>query len=180
VKVSRTEDDVLPGVSDDFCWAGACFPPGTQTSPLAAIIDPGTTNTEFEGHYHHNDIYGESIYTYTWFDENNTSDMVSLVIIYKLTAVGITENILKMISISSAYPNPANTYANFDYSMPSTIENATLIVTNLLGAAVKELSVSGSNGKIKLNTSTLEKGLYFGTLKVGNQIVKTQRFVVNH
>ncbi len=180
VKIARTEDNVLPGVTDEFCWGGACFPPGTDTSFLAATIDPGQTNTEFEAKYTHNDQFGESTYTYTWYDENNPSDQVSLVVIYKLSNVGISESLINNISISEAYPNPANAYTFFDYDIPVNTSNASIIVTNLLGAVVREIPVTGSNGKIRINTSDLENGLYFGSLKVENRIASTQRLVVNH
>lgn len=178
VKVARSEDNVIPGVTDEFCWGGACFPPGTDTSFLTASIAPGATNTEFEAKYTHNDQFGESTYTYYWFDDNNPTDKVSLVVVFKLSNVGIAENI-KNSSISQAYPNPANAYAFFDYDIP--VNNSTsLIITNLLGAVVKEIPINGLKGQIKINTSDLDNGLYFGSLKVGNQITSTQRLVVNH
>ncbi|MFC2107129.1 T9SS type A sorting domain-containing protein [Bacteroidota bacterium] len=180
VKVSRTEDFPLAGTTEQFCWGGACYPVGTAVSPLASIIDPGQTNIEFEGMFTHNDIFGEGQYTYTWFDENNPSDKVDLVVIYKLSNVGIAESLINQVEFSEAYPNPANSYVFFDFDIPATIENSSITITNLLGAVVKEIPVSGNSGKVKINTSDLDNGLYFGSLKVGNQIATTHRLVVNH
>ncbi len=179
VNVARTEDNVLPGVTDEFCWGGACFPPGTDTSFLTANIDPGATNTEFEAKYTHNDIFGESQYTYTWYDVNNPSDQVSVVVIFKLSNVGVSE-LLDNVQLSQAYPNPANAYAFFNFSIPGNITNANLVISNLLGAVVMEVPVSGSNGKVRINTSDLNNGIYFGSLKIGNQITSTHRLVVSH
>lgn len=82
VKVVREEISMTPGTSHQFCWASACFPPDTDTSTTAETIPPGATSHEFSGHLSPSGTFGLSLIKYTFFDINNPSDAVSIVVVY--------------------------------------------------------------------------------------------------
>ncbi|AZA83537.1 leucyl aminopeptidase [Chryseobacterium lactis] len=63
------------------------------------------------------------------------------------------------------YPNPANTVLNIELPDPK-ITNFSFEMTNLTGRSLLK-----TNNEAKINVSALEKGVYIGILKTGDQTV---------
>jgi hypothetical protein len=70
--------------------------------------------------------------------------------------------------------------ARIDYDLPAGLENASVVITNLLGAKVKELTVSGLEGQLQIPVHDLQDGIYFYTLKTQKNLAITKKFVVRH
>jgi hypothetical protein len=171
--------DTLTGTNNYFCW-GACFPPFVYVSPIALMIDPGATNNDFYADYEPKNIPGTSKITYVFFDENNTTDSASVTVEWKASPTGIGQELLSKIHFSDAYPNPASRIANIDYELPQGLENTSIIITNLLGAKVREIMVSHQNGRIEIPVADLENGIYFYTLRSHNGLAITKKLIVRH
>lgn len=171
--------DTLAETSNYFCW-GACFPPYIYISPNSIPIEPGATNNDFYADYEPRTIIGVSTITYVFFNADNPNDSASVTVQWNASPAGLGQDLLKQMKLSDAYPNPASTVARIDYSLPAGMENSHLVISNLLGAKVKEIPVSSLQGRIDIPVSDLPNGIYFYTLKTQNNLAITQKFVVRH
>ena len=176
VKCAREDITIVPGASNSFCW-GLCYPPTTDTSAVSVDIDAGGMYTEFSGDYFPDGNEGASTIKYTYYDELNPSDKISVVVVYS-TLVGINDPV--DYKLSAAYPNPANSFVKFDYDVSEISDNSKVVIYNLLGSAVKEVRIDNSFGSLKINTSDFKEGIYFYSLVVNNEPTKTQKLIIKH
>ncbi|NOX47911.1 MAG: T9SS type A sorting domain-containing protein [Chlorobi bacterium] len=177
VKVRRIETHMPEGTSSYFCWE-QCYPPTTNVSPTAMTIAVGETNINFSGDYLPSGIAAEATISYVFFDENDLSDFSTINVTYVASTVGIEEN-LNGVFLSNAYPNPASTVVSLDYDLKDE-NGAKLVIYNLLGSVVRDVQINDAIGKLKVNVSDLDDGIYFYSLLVKNETVKTQKLVVKH
>jgi len=178
VKVFRRIVNVLPNSLNYFCW-GACFGYETDTSLTQLPIEPGATSSEFSGDYEPKEEIGSSYITYVFYDAEDIADSVSVTVEFKASPEGIAEDLASKISFSNPYPNPANKVAYFDYVMPVEVNQAKVVISNLLGAVVETINVTANNNRIEINTNSLQNGLYICSLEVQNSVVITKKLVVN-
>jgi len=171
--------DTLTGTSNYFCW-GACFPPFVYVSPVSLMIDPGVTNTDFYADYEPRNIPGTSKITYVFFDENNPIDSAAVTVEWKASPTGIGQDLFSKVRFSDAFPNPASRIAFIDYELPEGLDNPTIVITNLLGAKVREIAVSQKNGRIEIPVGDLKDGIYFYTLRAQNGLKITKKLIVRH
>ena len=68
---------------------------------------------------------------------------------------------------ASLTPNPANTWAAIDYTLPAGATKATLTLTNALGVAVMTAELNGSQGQKVLDLRQLASGVYGYALQCG-------------
>lgn len=172
------EGDTLPGTSNYFCW-GACFPPFVYESG-GLMIEPGATSEEFSADYEPHMVPGISTITYVFFDENNPDDSIGFTVDWNASPASLDEDLLSQVRFSAAYPNPASSVARVDYQFPEGLENSTVLVSNLLGATVREIPVGNTHGLLEIPVYDLPEGIYFYTLKTKNNLAITKKFVVRH
>jgi hypothetical protein len=98
---------------------------------------------------------------------------------FNASPVGIEDLGQNEVFVSNPYPNPATSQVSFDYNLPVGTSSATVSVHNLLGAKVKELELTGINGKTTVNVNDLNDGIYFYSVSVDNRIVETKRLVIS-
>lgn len=84
------------------------------------------------------------------------------------------------IKISEAYPNPARDYINFDYRWSMDLEEAKIILHNVVGSVVGEYQLDSFETNLSISVSNLESGIYFYTLVVDRQNVLTRKVIVRH
>ena len=82
-------------------------------------------------------------------------------------------------TISEVYPNPANNLASIDYDC-SASKNSNIVIYNMLGTEVEKINVSGKSGKARINTSLYKEGIYFYSLLIDNEVIRTQKLIVRH
>ena len=73
-------------------------------------------------------------------------------------------------------PNPATTNVEVSYTLPEDMTNATLVMTNTLGVNVMTAHLDGDNGKTALSLEELPSGIYFYTIRCGEN-VKTGKLI---
>ena len=118
--------------------------------------------------------------TYVWFDKNNPDDSVVVTVEYNASPAGIGEDHLNKALLSNAYPNPANTQVSFDYELPEGVNDASILVTNILGVTVKNVDLQNNSGKITIPTFDFPQGIYFYNFIAGKKIIDTRKFIVKH
>lgn len=73
-----------------FCW-GLCFPWFVNVSPDALTLEPGVPSHEFTADYMPNGIVGHTRVLYTFFDERNPVDSVSVFVEFSPTRLGLSD-----------------------------------------------------------------------------------------
>jgi hypothetical protein len=179
VKVKKviSAGDTLAGTINTFCW-GLCYPPTTYISPYPQTIEAGAICEQFYGDYNPMTVPGASIIMYVFFDINNTNDSVAVSVKYNASPAGISDDLLSKVKFSGAYPNPAVNVVYVDYSVPASVNKATIVITNMLGSKVKEVSLADRSGKARIAVTDLINGIYFYSLVADDQLLLTRKFVV--
>ncbi len=177
VKVKKVELTALHGTSNVFCW-GSCFIPEVFISPNPIVIHAGVTDSlNFSGHYTPNGVIGISTIRYVFFDANNPSDTVCVNIDFDTYPQSIKD--LSNVTLSDAYPNPADNTVSFSCSFPQN-SLAKVIIRNVLGSIVKAIDITNNSVKVRLNTSELADGVYFYTFLVNGNSQVTKKLVIRH
>ena len=180
VWMTKVETDIIPLTVNTFCWGQSCYGPGTYTSTTPVAIGGGVTDSaSFVGYYRPEGIEGTSAITYIFFTIDEPIDSVRFTVNYISGHAGLVNHLLAETKLSEAYPNPTSHNVFFDYKLPNGINSATLVVHNLLGSKVNEIKIIEPAGKIELNTSELNEGIYFCTLVVKSEVVVSKKLVVN-
>lgn len=179
VKVKKVihAGDTVAGSMNYFCW-GVCYGPNTYVSPFPQNIQPGAVNDQFYGDYNPQLQPGKSNIMYVWFDQNNANDSVAVNIEFNASPTSIDENIASQVIVSAAYPNPAVNNVNLDYELPSSINKASVVISNILGAQVKEVALEELSGKVRIPVADLGNGIYFYSVIADEQLMITRKFVV--
>jgi hypothetical protein len=177
VKVKKVELSTQPGTSNVFCW-GLCFDPSIFVSPDPKVIHAGETDsTNFSGHYIPTGVVGISTIRYVFFNTNNLSDTVCVNINFSTYPQGFND--MPNVTLSNAYPNPANHSVSFNCSTPQN-SYAQLIIRNVLGSIIREVDITNNSGKLSLNTSDLADGVYFYSFLVNGKSQVTKKLVIRH
>lgn len=177
VMLKKVYIQIVPGVINGMCWGGLCTP-GFEIGP--GDIPASGSSTEFHYDYNPAGQTGISIIRYVFWIDGTPSDSVSLRIKYKHPEnVGIKEWYENYL-FANAYPNPANNLTAINYNFSSDITKAFVVVYDLLGKEVKSLPLSNNQGKIAINTSDLNNGIYFYSLVLNGKNVSTRKLIVNH
>ena len=180
VKVRRTIIDSVPGCQNQICWGGLCFSPDVWNSPTSEALAAGAISgpESFSGHYLPNDHPGTSIIRYTFYDESNPNDTASVIVQYTVGFLSIGD-LLSASSISSPYPNPASSKVSIDYQLPAQVKIADVKLYNIVGQEVKSELLTGISGKLQLQLTNLNEGVYFMTIFLNGQAVKTNRIIIS-
>jgi hypothetical protein len=179
VKVKMHEVSVMEGTMHYFCFAGACYPPGTVESPGSYSTAAGQlVEDQFYADFMPYEKQGTSKIKYTFFNENNVNDSVCVIVNFISGYLGLTDNLLDKVRISQAYPNPASNSVSFDYSLPAGIRAAKLEIHNLLGSVIREAVLAEPQGKVTLSTFDLQEGIYFYTLTAGGKSVASGKLII--
>lgn len=152
IKVKRTSLETVGGSVNYFCWAGNCYPPSVNQSPGYLTLSAGQSSgdEDFSGHYVPNGNYGDSFIEYEFFNMDNESENVKVVVQFAATIVSIDEHDLDV----NIYPNPATEYVTIKLSC----KMSTVMVYDYTGTKVMEENVNSSSHK--MNTSLLSPGIY--------------------
>ena len=115
---------------------------------------------------------------YTLFTPTNTSDSASIIITYKIiNTAGIKQNV-NNYNVSNISPNPASNNVSLSYDLKNNNQPATVKIYNMLGTLVKTTPLETYSNNTKIDITSLEEGMYFYSVTVGNKVVKTNRLVV--
>lgn len=82
------------------------------------------------------------------------------------------------IEISNAYPNPASEFVAFNYKLAPEVSSADVTVYNLLGSVIGKYDLDSFEQTLRIDVSNLQAGIYFYTVTVDNQNIKTKKFLV--
>ncbi len=177
VKVKKTEVSVISGSENSFCW-GQCYIPSVFVSPDPIPIDAGVTDEgSFIGDYKPKGNLGQTTIRYTLFDMNNTNDSVAVYVVYGATPASIQTRPVS-IDFSNAFPNPASHNVSFNYDLSGNTGSAELVITDLLGGEVFSTPLANEKGKLTVDVSYLNEGVYFYALRTNGKSQFTRKLIV--
>lgn len=84
------------------------------------------------------------------------------------------------IWVSNVYPNPADDVAEVDYQISGPVNEAKLVLLNVLGAPVSEYGLDRNDRKVRIVTRDFATGYYLYQLSVDGKKVATKRLLVRH
>jgi hypothetical protein len=84
------------------------------------------------------------------------------------------------IAVSNIYPNPANDYAEIAYQYTGSVNEAKLVLINVLGSPVAEYELAKNDRKLRIATSDMMTGYYFYQLSLDGKKVATKKLLVRH
>lgn len=180
-KVQLTNEEINGGRDSkvQMCFDGQCL--SDKTSALKTIV-AGEKMEEFDLQYEYSNMNVSKL-TVNFLSENNEV-LQSFDVTYSetLDQVSLDKPIEKGVALSlSASPIPASTSTNIRYAVPNQYQKADLMIRNTLGVVVEKYNIpTGKNGKINVNVSDFNSGIYFYSIVADGKVLSTKKFVVKH
>ena len=171
----------VPNTTNYFCW-GQCLSSTVYVSD-PVIMEPGQSEV-FSMHYQYDNDIEEVLdqaqtMKYYLYPANNPDDKFIINVVFMFTYDNV-EDISGVEEFSNAYPVPASSFVNFDYSFNSNVSSAMVAIYNMMGQEVLRSEISSMSGKLSLNVSDLNDGIYFYSLIVNGKTEKSNKLVVRH
>ena len=175
---------ITEGAGNNFCFGG-CFPDETSSTEVTiepiSSMDPNNPYYpyEFSAHFKPYDPMtwelmpeGAELTVQYTFTERGGEPM-TFEFYFRYETNSVEENLSNMLS--NAYPNPASNFVNFDVEMQNA-QSASIAIYNMMGQEVVRQDINDSH--VSINVSDLTDGIYFYSLIVNNETVKTNKLVV--
>lgn len=176
IRVRRDIIEEVEGSVNYFCVFGTCLSPEIEESSRDFMLTSGTTVGEgdvFYGHYSPMGNAGTTKISYKYFNVEDANDTISFEIHFD-AAQGINDLVAN--SKISAFPNPANSFVEFNMDNID-IEKANLILYNAVGKEIISIPVNNES-LIHLNISDLPKGVYLYRLEGNSKMSKTSKLII--
>lgn len=91
----------------------------------------------------------------------------------------ITLTMLDEISISEARPNPNDGKAEIDYYLPTSVMNAEMIFSDMLGRVINRAKLMPGYGTVAVDTQGLPSGTYTYSLIADGKVIDTKKMIRN-
>lgn len=181
VNVRRQVISAVPGSRNSFCWGVNCYPPAVSLSPNSQTIAAGAVDNTFKGDYEPRNNPGTSIIKYCFFAVGENDTACATITFDATTATSIHTELKRTVAyLSDAYPNPANTFSTFSWSLPHGTAATKFQVFNAIGGLVKEAEITTQEGQLTIHTNELSEGLYICTLSSGGKKLTSRKLYVRH
>ncbi len=182
IKVVRNEIEVVDGTSNMFKWGGEYYNDTINLSTDYIYIPAGSScpDTAFIAQFIIGPTLGLSYIDYTFFDIENQEENVKIVVEYDSfhTPDGVDENIFKYIAMSDIYPNPATDFVQLDYRISQKVDQASIVICDLMGRIVVEQNIVPGENKARINVSDLPMGYYLYSMSVNGYKYITKKLIV--
>ena len=78
------------------------------------------------------------------------------------------------------YPNPFNTEAIVEYSLPEGSKNAVLVICDILGRQQRSYPMNSKVGEMSISSANLSPGVYLYSLVADGKVLVTNRMVMQY
>lgn len=184
---AKVYEMVNPKSSDlQVCYGTNCFTaddntPGAQTNSGSVALSGGQIDSTFK----------VAPFTFTWgtgdsarwrvtvFNLSNPNDSSSAIITWKEGVTSI-EAITKEDVKVSAFPNPVSDLLTINYNIKDWSDNdrARIELFDVVGKKMDVIALNKSKGQLKLDVNRFNSGVYFYTVSVNGQALKTERVII--
>lgn len=174
--IERSENNIGNSQASLICWDRDCaddtslskrIEPNKTVNNLRAVLDPGFS-------------VGYSSVKYIIYNKNNPQDAADLIIHYTVEEPSPDDEIYKSgeVTVKDVYPNPVSDFMFINYRVADPSSSVKVGIHNVLGSVVEEFQLEPLESKAKINTMSLNPGVYFYSLSVNNETVLIKKFVV--
>ncbi|MFP4288109.1 MAG: T9SS type A sorting domain-containing protein [Bacteroidales bacterium] len=181
VFVRKEEIDIQEGSSVTFCWNDFCFTPVVSDVEKPLALEPGesSSDTDFYSEIYPEGATGESIVQFEFYSDRDDFEPVVVTIVYVVSSsTHVSESHSFQWSISDPYPNPARNFTRIDYHIPSSTNDARLVLRDLVGKQVLDVPLSSEKNQIQIPTNQLNNGLYIYSLIYREKIYESKRLLI--
>ncbi len=177
VYLKKIELSLVAGSENSFCWSN-CYFPDVYYDTTGVSIAAGVTNKiAFFGEYNSMGNSGKSYVMYVFYNSNNPNDSISYVVEYYAgSGVGIKNAQVSKPEVK-VFPNPAKDHVNIDYIVQTGVK-ASFQIKNILGTVVYQQELISNNGKLSIDVSHLNNGVYFYSILINDKVEITRKLVV--
>ncbi|MEO0075999.1 MAG: T9SS type A sorting domain-containing protein [candidate division WOR-3 bacterium] len=169
--VKRYDLTLNAGANAYFCFAGNCYGPPTIISPNSLTLSPGTSASQLSGSYNmltadldEGPSVGQSIIKYTVANEDTPADSLQFTLHYNSPA---SVNELNIKNYFNIFPSVFNDNINIKSSLESKPKIEIIDITGKI-VFKNEFTFANDKRKHTLQTSDLNKGIYFVKISLSN------------
>ncbi|MBR1769058.1 MAG: T9SS type A sorting domain-containing protein [Bacteroidales bacterium] len=164
-----------------MCFDNTCLE--TLISPVKTI-SAGDVVRNFDLNYKYNSLNNSSLKVkFLKADDNSLLQSFDVTYSESLDALASPKVAAeKSIPLSlSASPLPASSYTNISYSIPAQYNKADIVIRNPLGAVTAKYRVqTGKVGKLTLDVSDFNSGIYFYSIIADGKTLSTKKLIIKH
>lgn len=179
VMMKKEEISLLPGTNSSICWAGYCYGPEMTSSTFPLVMLPGELASGCFAHYGPGGCRGVSTIRWTFFNEANAADSVSITVRYSTFPSGLDNTPDQRFSLVAAGAVPADLQIAMRYSLPPGIPGR-IHLYNTSGSLVSAGKPVTQAGITIFAANELPSGVYFCSLMIGDRPVQTRKILVCH
>ncbi len=182
VFVRKHELDMVDGANNTFCWKGTCFSPMIFDVDVPIVLGSEETSEadDFYTEFHTGNAAGVSQVMYEFYDDRNSFETVTITINFDIAVASSISGFEagNRWRLGDASPNPARAFTMINVDLPPGVQNAQIVVRNLLGNLVHTENLGLGNERVRINTAGMSNGIYIYSLIIDNQVVQSKRLVV--
>ena len=93
-------------------------------------------------------------------------------------ATRAVESVGEKIKFGNMYPNPAVNFVEIPYEVQESFKEARVTIMNMVGAPLLEHPLSASASRLRVNTTSLDSGIYMVQFVVDGKKVGTKKLLV--
>ncbi len=177
VKVRKNVLAEVSGSVNYFCW-GNCYDPPVSESIDSLLISGKGVEKGFTCDYESHGHPGKTTIRYTFFDINNSTDTVAVVVEF-IAGSGVGINIAAQAKTPTAWPNPAGQILNVEYNHSGT-QPAIFEIRNIIGQVVKQQNMSFGANKYQIALDELPNGIYFYQVQSNGKKTEARKLIIQH
>jgi len=164
---------IIKDAKISFCWGGICGNEGEVISSVT-VVEANEKSYEFSVHYTAPlASVGSSIVRYTFYDESNTNDSIS--VIYEFVTIpGLRTFVYANVPSLSVYPNPSVDYLTIEMN-DLQLKQTVVVLYDAIGRVVKTQLVTSNSTKMDVNN--LEQGTYYLQILNDNKTIGVRKLV---
>ncbi len=176
--LKKVETQIGSSQKNFFCPDNNCL--DQRTEIYTVKIEPGETLTNFSIGLEAGLTEGFSSVKYSIQNKSNPNEVILLELNFSVEGKQEKNSIYssQFITLHDVYPNPVSTTARIDYDIHHERFKAKIIIHNILGSPLTVYDLLPSQNSVKIETETLNTGIYFYTLYVNNEGVMTRKLMV--
>lgn len=186
IKLRRIEKQIIPGTYDYLCWGITCFGSynaGDTTDWYVddqANVNPNDTagGTGLVVYFQPNDITGNAIYEYRFYNSENTNDSASVFVKWAISLLTDVNEITDALKDMDVYPNPAKDNFTVDLNTGIKADRQEIIIRDMLGKVVRRENIASAQETFRFTTEGMQGGIYFVSYAIDGEILKTNKLVV--
>lgn len=180
IGIKRIEVVIGTSQTTYLCIGEDCEDSETDELTLAQNIQSGQTLTQLSSILEAGLVPGVSTVKYLIYNRNNPSETVEYEVNYTIKERADSKLLYSSseLDLKEIYPNPVVDFAILSYELKNKETEAKIVLHNVLGSIVNEYDLIPFENKLKIQTESLNPGVYFYTLYIDGDGITTHKIVI--